>query len=398
MLTLLLLAACAHTPVTPEAPAPAIAPHPPGPVLVDQPYLADTILFADELRPVADALATQLEAWGFQVLGPDEQERLVQLASEGRRVSTGEACSIPYVPGDLLRELHPDHESADLRAECDEDGVCHVELVLYPAPQGERDGNYPHWRAPLEGPVTVETVVASIPELERYAPNTMMGGVMGGMGMRATEQGVLVRGVDKQGDWAGTNLGNTLQLMDMDACWADWRRDHWANPVRFEVDAEGKVVRCSPSYVQRLPTPEGVCACDVLASADFGPGAADRRGVFEPFSAHPSLVDAAGKHFGLSAGSAESEEPGFTWADSGLPQRRMAECLLASGEAQAAKLTITYELAPTGEPVSWSADWPDWVNDESLACLDPLLASARFGCSQSGEPGTATVEASIWAG
>ena len=394
MLPLLFFAACAHTPEAPQETAPAIVPHPPGKATVEQPYLADTILFAEELRPVADALAAQLEAWGYEVLDPDQRDRLVRLASEGRRVETGEACSIPYVPGKLLDHLYPDHEQANLRATCDDEGACSVELTMRRAPADERKGLLPRLRAPFEGPVSADAVVAAIPRLERYVRPQVAGGLVGGLGMRATEEGVLVRGVSKQGDWGETSLGRTLQLMDMDACWADWRRDHWANPVRFEADAQGKVTRCSHSYVHRLPTPEGVCACELLASADFGPGAADRRGIFEPFSSRPAPVDAAGKRIGVTTSRVESDEPGYTWADSGLPQQRMARCLVASGEVQEAKLA---ELDPTGAPIAWTAEWPAWVEDESRACLEPLLATARFGCSQSGQPGQATVPVSIWA-
>ncbi len=393
---LALLLACAHTlPPALEAPPPS-APSP-GPVRVVQPVVADVVLFGDELRPVAEAAAAFLTDQGWQALPFDEPDRLLALAAEGRRASTGELCSVPYVGDYLLAHSLPDHAEAAVRVYCDGDCTLTLGVTAPPSATG-RGVEWARWQAPLPGPPTVQAMVEAMASLSVPPPPEGIGGLLGGSGTRVESQGVLVRDVEPSGPWGELSARAALQAVDLDACWVDWRRDFWSNPVLLELSAQGQVSRCASRYPHRLPEPAHVCACEVLEQASFPPGEPGRRVRFEAHPYQPTPVEPGGRRVAVSAEQVSARVPGFAWAATGLPEHRMAACLASAAGAASFEGSIAYQLDPSGAPLSWQVDWPGWVDAQALACLEPLLAQARFGCSQTGEPGEAVVvlRVSLW--
>lgn len=392
-MVLALLLACVHA-APPALEAPPAPPPTPGPVRIEQPLLAGAILFPDELRPTAEAAAAFLEAQGWQVLPLDEQQRLITIAAEGRRASDGAQCSVPYVGAHLLDHSYPDHAEAELRADCVED--CTVSLTISAPPSAEKPGvEWIRWEAKAPAPPTVAGVIEAIPAFEVSTQLYGYGGIMGGLGGRFDGRGVYARFVEQYGPWGELDPWKALQSVDLDACWTDWRRDFWSNPVLVELSAEGRVTRCEAAYPFRLPESGFDCVCEVLAGASFPPGEPGRRVRFEADPFQPTPTTREGRHIGVNAYEVSSETVGYTWAATGLPEHRMASCLTTASGAEPFAGAIVYQLDAGGVPVSWQVDWPAWVDADAQACLEPLLAQARFGCSQSGEPGEARVKLSI---
>ncbi len=387
---IVLLAACAHV-LEPQPSAPVSEPPPvavaPGPVRVEPSLLVGTVLFPDELRQVDLAVASVLEDRGFAVLALEERDRLHRAAAEGRRPDESEACSVPYVADYLLDHRYPEHRTVSLRAFCEGDGVCSLELSWYAAP-GEGGGFLQDWVAPLDGEPSIEGVVATIPSLALPEASMAPGGVMGGGGTRYEGQGVAVGEVTVAGPWDAAAAAAVLRAVDLDGCWSDARLDHWRNSPQIELGEDGSLLRCSSSHPQRVPEVPQACVCESLAGAGLPAGEPGRRAQFDVLPYEPTFTDGAGQRLGVSVRRPESELPGPAWVGSGMSPYAFEACLAPVERVKTAMLEVEVQLDARGVPQTWDLGWPDWMDDEVRACFEEQLATARYGCSQTGEAGT----------
>ena len=346
-------------------------PFTPGPVRFEQPHLRDTLLFAEELRPVEDAAAAFLAERGYTVLSRMEQDAVIAEATQG--------CPTPPSPARVLSHHFPDTATVRLRAQCFED--CTLTLSTHTAPSIHSRGRTARWQAPLSGSPDVETVLAAIPLLtffEKNTPADVVGGFVDGPDQDHTGRGVVISRVHTAGGWTSEDLYAALSSLELKACWADTHREYRDNPVRVSVSAEGQVVRCEPTDPRHFAAPEGDCACALLAEVDLGEGPADRRGSFDLTSFQPSAVNATGQIVRASPGGLESETDGLTWAGTGMGSHVLSACFARTPQAEDASIRLRYEVGADGVPTSWSADWPAWAGPETTDCLADLLPTARF--------------------
>jgi hypothetical protein len=385
---LLLLSACLKS----APPSPPIATGlPPALVRIEQPYIEDAVLFADELQPLQAAVAAFLVTEGFTMVSLEEQQAMITAATRGERYPDGASCAVPYVADRLLEHHYPDVDTIDIRAECEEDSGCTLEVMRHGAPSSADHGiTLARWVAPLADVPSFQTAVQAVEGLKATPLVTEYGNILGMGSGQHTARGVDVADVEVAGGWEIETAEGLISALDFDGCWTDFRRDSWANPIVASFNEQGAVTRCESRHPRRLPESENACGCDVLRAADFGAGGADRRAIVNLDSSQPALRSDAGQVLMGSVSRPTSETVGLEWADSGVGKYRLAECFSGLPEVQATNVPVRYQVDAAGVPITWEASWPAGVGEEQQACMAPLLDEARFGCPL--EPSESVVE------
>ena len=377
MSVLVLLIAC--RPLPPRAPTPVvIAPtFTPRPVRILQPDIAGAILFAEDIALLEEATAEFLAERGYAVLSRSAQDAAL----------AARTCGPPTSPSKVLEHHFPEHALASLHADCD-DGCS---LALRVADD--------RWQALLPSSATVGAVLAAIPSLDLLIGGEDTDPVAHPSADDRASLG-RARGVELQPlqlteSWTAAELEVSLSAVRFDTCWSEGSWDARGNPIHVAVDAAGTLRRCASAWSHQLPAAETDCVCAALETVDFGSGADDRRVRLMLRSHQPPAVNAGGQIITASLRTIVSDIDGVLWAQSGTSPHALATCLAQTPLVESADVALRYTVRADGIPAAAEADWPVWLSDQSVSCLDAALLAARFSCPVDEADGTVTATVRI---
>ena len=425
--------ACARPPSAaraPVAPPLAAAPSPaPRPAFSERDLVVtppgvfgdDVIRFPDELWPIADAVATLLarpEAGGYHVLPAAPIRALWRDAQVGWLPGLSTICDGTPPPARLVAYVHRGASFARVRVDCPA-----PEKAARARPPCQLDVRIEAPRPTAEDPLQTEDVarlVATLPPGERparWAERLLATGLVrapppeveGGLGLSGipAESGrpaISVRDITQSGGWQAAiskatfaRHGEAIVACAATAARQPWR-DWWVQPYLIEVDAAGSLRRCEFEHVDHLPPPEFGCVCAALRQVPFGAGSEGRRASFvlKILEAPPAGAprDRLSRIFMLT--DRRSTDPSALLGTGEIDTLAKDACLWrATAPLAEIQLPVQFTVGADGRTIRHTAPWPASVPPALRACLDPVLAAARFNCPLSG---AAIVDARFVAG
>jgi hypothetical protein len=164
-------------------------------------------------------------------------------------------------------------------------------------------------------------------------------------------------------------------------------RDWWLQPYLIEVDAAGSLRRCEFEHIDHLPPSEFGCVCGALRQVSFGAGSEGRRArfVLKILAAPPAGAprDRLSRSFMLT--DRRSTDPSALLGTGEIATLAKDACLWrATSPLAEIQLPVQFIVGADGGTIRHHAPWPPSVPPELRACLDPVLAGARFNCPLSG--------------
>ena len=359
------------------------------------------VWFADELAPIADAVAETLAEprfGGYRAVPLAELRDLWTGVQRGRLPGLTTTCAAAPPPILLAELLHPKALWTRPEIRCAK-GSCTLELIVWerkPSKKGERnDRQVAVWRAALpsrENPVQWAQRIRR-DGLRRGKLDDGYGGLIGNLqgdddqpvGIRVT-----LSDINRSGDWSYPLDGDFLQPVAarLHACaqgghtWRDW----WAQPFLVEVDDHGRLVRCESPYPDHLPPPERGCQCGVLAKMDYRPGGARRRASFELVTTAPREAAVADRYVrNAYLADKQSNDPSAILGTGEVDTKALIHCLEpVRRDLGRRTVPVRFQAGSDGKATSVQATWPSSFPSDVATCLDSVLRQAWFNCPLSG--------------
>jgi hypothetical protein len=360
--------------------------------------------FADELEPIADAVAEVLarsKHGGYRVIPNQEMRRLWADAQRGQLPGRKEICETPPPPALLGEIVHPGALWASIEVRC-EKSACQLAVDVFrrePTQKGERRTT------------TVARLGADLPSREdpvKWAGRIRRKGIKprppareaGGLGLLGTLEGegrprpgirVSVTEVQQSGTWAYTLDSSVFaaKAKALHACVPEKRvwRDWWVQPMVIEVNPDGRLSRCELAYPDHLPPPEHACQCQVLGGVGFRPGAAQRRAAFELRTIAPDQPAAADAYVrNAYLGRKQADDPSAILGTGEISNADLIRCLSPIRSAvHDLRVPVRFSVRDDGQTSGVRRTWPDSLSPAVTACLDGVLRAARFNCPLSGK-------------
>jgi hypothetical protein len=408
----------------PTAAAPAQERYTERDLVLDPPvaYGDQTVWFADELWPVADAVAAFLarpDAGGYRVIAPAAMRAFWRDVQAGGLPGVANRCEAAPPPARLARYIYRGASFAEVRIDCPtaKDGVpllatapCRLEVETSaprPTPGDpenlEAGSRFVATLSPGEAPARwAERVRAS--GLTRTAASDRSGGlgIAGMIDMATPGAGrprFAVRNVAQSIEWQAPistatfmSHGEALAACgDNQRTWRDW----WMQPYLIEVNAAGTVDRCEFQHPDHLPVPAFPCICDVMRKVAFGAGPAGRRARFDLTlmdNRSPSAPRDRLRRIIYVEGVQASDRSAIL--GSSEIDRRALEACLWPVTTPVARMIVPVRLVvgADGRVTGAETRWVDAVPPPVRNCVDQVLGRAQFACPLSG---AARVEARL---
>jgi hypothetical protein len=361
-----------------------------------------SVWFADELAPVADAVAEVLarpKSGGFRVVPPQEMRALWAAVQQGQLPEWKETCTAVPPPALLGEHLHPRAQVGSIEVRCTK-RACKLVVEIHrhdPTPDGER------------GYARVARYGASLPTREspaEWAARLRRSGLApspwpreaGGLGLSGTieddgdksEAWAVVNGIEQSGGWTYTLDPDffAAKSRELAACtpgpwvWRDW----WTQSVVISVNGDGRMSRCEPALPDHLPPPEFACWCGVLAHLGFQAGAGERRASFDIHTFLPARHSVRDKYFRVAyLGRKRADDVSAILGTGEVDDRDLIACLgPVTSEMRDVKVPLHFTVRADGQATPTRVRWPAAIPRPAAACLDGVLARARFACPLSG--------------
>jgi hypothetical protein len=382
-------------------------------LLLDPPTVHgdEVVRFPDELWPISDAVATLMsrpEAGGYRVLPAAPLRALWRDTQAGRLPGLTALCDAAPPPARLAHHLHSGASTADPRVDCpapEKESAarppCRLEvLVSAPRPTAEDPDNTERGARfvaalPPGEPAArwAERLLATGLAREPERDSDKLGYLMG---TSASDRRplIVVNGVVQSGGWqtaisSATFKGRSQAIIEC-AATASARqpfRDWWVQPYLIEVDAAGSVRRCEFEHVDHLPPPEFGCVCGVLRQISFGAGPDGRRARFDltVLEAPPPGAPRDRLRRSVSLGEMRSSDRSAILGTGAIDRSALEACLWPVTSPLADTETpVRFTVGADGRATRHEARWPAPVPPPVRACLEPVLARARFNCPLSG--------------
>ena len=365
------------------------------------------VWFADELAPIADAVAEVLarpKLGGYRVIPNQEMRRLWADAQRGQLPGRKEICEAGPPPVLLGAIVHPNALWGSVEVRC-EKSVCKLAVDLFrrePSKKGERhDTKVARLGAALPNSEDPSQWAERIRKtgMKPRPPEREMGGLIGTLGGEDPPSPgvhVAVVGVEQSGNWAYTLDSEVFapKAKELHACVPEKRvwRDWWAQPLLIEVNPDGRLSRCEFPYPDHLPPPELRCQCNVLGGVGFRTGAAQRRASFE-------LQTTAGGKRPVEDGYSRNGYLGEKLSDDAsailgtdeVDNRDVIHCMSPIRSALGdVKVPLRFSVGADGRASDARATWPSSLPPTVTTCLDSVLRAARFNCPLSGHAEVST--------
>jgi len=358
----------APTPVAaPAAPAAPVVPPAPAPteIYVRELFIGSPIFFADETRPLRQALGERLARAGYSVVSLEGLDGVLARA-EARK------CAAPGSRYGAWRVSYPGASFADGGVSCSgTPKSCRLWVTV-----GSEGGGAPtEWHTAVPEDATVEQLVAAAAQLEPEPPKRDERGVFGIVRRPRLVEGVKVRELSSGG--AGVLAAHQAAL---DACLDDVTADERMDLLRAEVDAAGHARRCEVAPSGAPPSAAAACLCDVVKKTDLGQGPAGRRFLWMVEQHAPLAHAADGRAVGLQLQVAEESDASLRWQAPRFSRRALAACWDGAKLDADAHVSVVLTVGATGAVTYVALGWPPGLDPAPRACVSKLLTTATFTC------------------
>jgi hypothetical protein len=353
------------------------------------PVSTQELWFADELAPLEDAIAAAVQRsqpGSYDVVPYHELRELWSSVQQGHLPGRQVTCPAPPAPDVLASVLYPPEVAVGSpRVRC-QGAECSVELdvVAYDRDEPRALAQF-RTTVPAQGGPSAWAASLAQHGFARATPRPDQGGLgIGGVSGGVERLGLhaRMRDVVYSDNWTQPPREAQFQKVaaELEACQlaAPARRDFWMHPTMIAVNAQGKVVRCEPRYLHRLPEPGFACKCDVLRSMDFGPGADGRRASFE-LEALRSEPRGSVVRYG-HMGGVTSADPWVTLGEDGVKDELIGPCLEGIAPPLELKLPVHLSVDADGKVTAVQATFPEQLSGGTVACLEHVLGSAQLSC------------------
>lgn len=368
---------------------------------LEPPRVYGPIFFAEELHPVADAVAAVMarpELGGYRVVPPAELRALWSNVQRGRLPGLAEVCTAQPPPARLAETLYEGSSRAAIRVDCESE-ACQLVVVIKRLEGDRADGETEDREVARYG---TELAAGQSPDewaeqirergLEPLPPPEPqeMGGILGVLaGGLGSEPGtyVSVRSVRQSGGW-DDELTDSLFQPHADAFEACARpeqvmRDWWAQYFVIEVDGSGVLQRCDHHLPDHLPEPAFACQCEVLEKIDFESGPPRRRAMFDLMVSEvrgPSRKKPGHLRRSIYLAKSEASDPTAILGSDNVDGERLSACVEALDRPMDLEIPARFTVRADGRVTSHSVSWPDGFPADVAGCLDEVLAEGRFNC------------------
>ncbi len=411
----LLLAACAPEPQAPlsmaempplQADSPAAVGLSERELWLTPPHVyGEAVWFPDELEPLGDAVAELLAEptyGGYQVRLNAELRLLWRSVQLGRLPGVSQACDAQPPPAELAKVLYRGASKGEVRVDCEAVSCELLVIVSAPRPKPKEPLNYEEtarFGAELPAAESPDQWAARLRDglLQRVPPpEHPPGGLgLGGLATPGQPPGIYatVHAVSQVGPWDHKLKSAEFQPLakQLHACsqtkrpWRDW----WGQPYVIEVTPSGQLSRCEFPYRERLPPPDFSCGCQVLRGMSFGAAEGVRRARFylDTFVYKTAGPKAERAPLYRSAYLADqvSSDPTAVLGSGEVARSDLLPCLASiSQPIGEVKIPVHFSVGADGRVAQHQSTWPAVVNTAARACLDAILAKARFNCPLSG--------------